>query len=145
MPDEDWGHRQLAVAVGVVAMQMGVDGEGDRGVARDLLHGAQEGPGPPLGGTRVDEKDPGVRDDGPGVVEPPRAVWLDPGMDAVGHLIQAWFLFIAHRFGSAPHFRMFTPIVSLSAARGSHQIRPPRSRLRLGLRNDGYQIDDCVR
>ena len=72
------------------------------GVARDLLHGGQEGPGPPLGGTGVDDKDPGVRDDGPGVVQPPRAVWLDPGMDAVGHQLQTWFAFIAHRCGSAP-------------------------------------------
>ena len=90
---DDGGVGQQAVAVGVVAVLMGVHehaGAASRRRPSSALHrvdGVEKGAGAPFGGAAVDAQHGALAEDEPGVVDPPSAVGLDVGVDVLGHLL----------------------------------------------------------
>ena len=86
---DDRGLGEQAVAEGVVAVVMGVDDGADRR-GRHVRDGLPVGARAPLGRARVDADDALRPDEETGVVDPPRAVGLDVGEDAVGDLLHLW-------------------------------------------------------
>ena len=84
---DDRGAREQAVAERVVAVVVGVHEGADRR-CRDGLDGVPVGAGAPLGRARVDADDALRPDEEAGVVDPPGAVGLDVGEDAVGDLLR---------------------------------------------------------
>jgi hypothetical protein len=82
-------HRRGAehvVAVGVVAVVMGVD-QGPHRAVGHAPHRLHEGAGPALRRAAVDGHHATVAGHEAGVVDPPAAVGLDEAEDAVGHLL----------------------------------------------------------
>ena len=86
MPDDRRRRRQHEVAPRVVAMLVGVDQCADRqfGHAVDRV---QQRTCPALGVARIDQRHRAATDDERAVVQPPLAVELDVGVDAVADLL----------------------------------------------------------
>ena len=87
--DERGLRRQEAIAVGVVPVLVGVHRESHGLAVGGNGDCIEESPRPLLGRTGVDDQRPVPAGDGTGVVEPPRAVRLDPCMHTVDDLFEA--------------------------------------------------------
>jgi len=83
---DDGGSHDQPVAPGVITVLMSVDQGADR-MGGDGFDGAQQGTGPALGETGVDQGDAVARDQEGGVVEAPLAVELEVGKHAVGYFL----------------------------------------------------------